>query len=144
MRNLLAFCMLLVVLTSCKDKNQNTPATTTELITANGWALDRITTADKQTISTNRLNASTALIFGLDIQFRDNNIVRASDKVSKQIINAGTWFLVDSDKFVDVNVTGFKGKFEISEISRTKLVLKNKVPVSGVDTDALMEFVPNL
>jgi hypothetical protein len=136
--------MLLVALTACKDKNQNTPATTTELITANGWALDRITTADKQTISTNRLNASTALIFGLDIQFRDNNIVRASDKVSKQIINAGTWFLVDSDKFVDVNVTGFKGKFEISEISRTKLVLKNKVPVSGVDTDALMEFVPNL
>lgn len=144
MKKLLFACLILVSFASCKDKDNNKPVDTNELITANGWALDRITTTDKQTISTNRLNASTALIFGLDIQFRDNNIVRASDKVSKQIINAGTWYLIENNKSIDVNVTGFKGKFEISEISKTKLILKNKVPVSGVETDALMEFIPNI
>lgn len=144
MKKIFALVILSVAFWGCKDKNNNNPASTTELITANGWALDRITSVDKQPISSSKLNASTILIYGLDIQFKDNNIVRAADKVSKQIINAGTWFLVDSEKAVNVDVTGFKGKFDIVEITRTKLILKNRVPVSGTDTDAYMEFIPNL
>ena len=65
-------------------------------------------------------------------------------KYSKQIINAGTWTFIESDTKIDVNVTGFSGKFEVVELTTTKLVLRNKIPVSGVDTDGNMEFVPSL
>jgi hypothetical protein len=95
-------------------------------------------------VAGNKLNTSTNLIFALDIQFKENNVVRASDKVSKQILNAGTWTFVENDTKVDVNVTGFKGVFGVVELTNNKLVLRNKVPISGVDTDANMEFVPSI
>ncbi|MFN8356240.1 MAG: hypothetical protein U0Y10_17415 [Spirosomataceae bacterium] len=139
---LLAFAS--VLLFNCKGDDSPSAQTRTELIKASGWQLSRITTTDGQTVANSKLNASTLIIYALDIQFKDNNVVRAADKVSKQIINAGTWTFIESDTKIDVNVTGFSGKFEVVELTTTKLVLRNKIPVSGVDTDGNMEFVPSL
>lgn len=142
--SLLAFAILSIFLLNCKGKDTPVAQTRTELIKASNWTLSRIATTDGQTVAGNKLNTSTLIIFALDIQFKDNNVVRAADKVSKQIINAGTWAFVENDTKVDVNVTGFKGVFGVVELTNNKLILRNKVPISGVDTDANMEFVPSI
>lgn len=136
--------VLSVFLMNCKGSDTPGVQTRNELIKATNWQLSRITTTDGQTIAGNKLNTSTNLIFALDIQFKENNVVRAADKVSKQILNAGTWAFVENDTKVDVNVTGFKGVFGVVELTNNKLILRNKVPISGVDTDANMEFVPSI
>lgn len=140
----LVLVVLSIFLMNCKGTDTPSVQTRTELIKASNWQLSRITTTDGQTVAGNKLNTSTNLIFALDIQFKENNVVRASDKVSKQILNAGTWSFVENDTKVDVNVTGFKGVFGVVELTNNKLVLRNKVPISGVDTDANMEFVPSI
>ncbi len=78
------------------------------------------------------------------MQFRGNNTVRALDRTSKQIINGGTWKLTVDSKSMDVEVTQFSGNFPLVELSRTKLVLRQRAPVDKKDADINLEFDPSL
>lgn len=148
LRFLLIALLLSGSLTSCKSEGGTTPAPTTgsqtELLVANNWRTSRVSTPDGQSISRNRLNLSTQVLFDLDMQFRANGTVRAIDYTSKQIINGGTWKLATDSKSMDVDVTGFKGNFPIVELSRTKLILRQRAPVDGKDADINLEFDPSL
>ena len=147
-RFLLVSLLFVGTLAGCKKDNGTTPAPTassqTDLLVANNWLMSRVATPDGQSISTNRLNLATQVLYQLDMQFRADNTVRAIDHTSKQIINGGTWKLAADNKSMDVVVTGFNGNFPIVELSRTKLILRQRAPVDGKTTDINLEFDPSL
>lgn len=141
---LFAFALLTVVGAAC-DRNTNpTPGTDqkAEILKSTGWKLDRVTTPGGQTINSTRLSRETQAIFEVNVEFRNPDITRAVDRVTKQVLNGGTWYLRENETILDVNVTGFKGKFQVVEISRTKLVIRNQIPVDGTTQDANLEFSP--
>lgn len=148
LRFLLISLLYVGTLTGCKKDNGTTPAPTTasqtELLVANNWLISRVSTPDGQTLNPTRLNTVTQVLFGLNMQFRSDNTVRAVDRTSKQIINGGTWKLATDSRSMDVDVTGFKGNFPIVDLSRTKLILRQRTPVDGKDADINLEFDPSL
>ena len=96
-------------------------------------------------MSQNQLNSQAQALFGLDYEFRNDNVTRAKDRITKQILNAGTWYLINSNQVLDIDILGFKGQFKLVEISKTKLVLQaenNKMISAGQFVN--MEFVPAL
>ena len=148
LRFLLAFLLLTSLLIGCKKDGGITPAPTnssqTELLVANNWQTTRVSTPDGQTINPNRLNLTTQSLFSLDMQFRANGTVRAIDRTSKQIINGGTWTLATDSKSIDVDVVDFKNNFPLVELSRAKLILRQRAPVDGKYADINLEFDPTL
>lgn len=145
LKRFLPFVLLLGVVATACDRDNPTPTGTddkAQLLKSTLWKLDRVATPDNQTISPGRLNVETQAVFRVNIEFRDPDITRAIDQDSKQVLNGGTWKLAENNTILDVDVTGFKGKFKLAELSRTKLVLGNSIPVDGQFREANMEFSP--
>jgi len=144
MRNLFIVLSLLLVFVSCnKDKvKPEDNLTTSELLSRNAWKLDRYTDVFGKTISDGSLNASAIVLYQMLFEFRDNQETRAIEKVSKTIINRGTWSLVDNEKVLDINIVGFQGKFKIVLLQKGKLTLRASTGnfLSGVGTELNMEF----
>ncbi|MCK8493745.1 MULTISPECIES: hypothetical protein [Spirosoma] len=138
---------LLAFLFNCKKDNSSpepTAASQTELLVANKWLLDRVSNTNDQTISVGQMGTNTLVLFELDMQFRSDGTVRAINRLTSQIPNGGTWKLAPDFKSMDVDVNGFKGNFPIVELTRTKLTLRQRAPVSGVESDINLEFKPSL
>ncbi len=138
---------LLAFLFNCKKDNSSpepTAASQTELLVANKWLLDRVSNTNDQTISVGQMGTNTLFLFELDMQFRSDGTVRAINRLTSQIPNGGTWKLAPDFKSMDVDVNGFKGNFPIVELTRTKLTLRQRAPVSGVESDINLEFKPSL
>ena len=145
MRSLLCLvCFGFIYLAGCK-KNEAVPVTSadrSEVLIANKWRMERITTVDGTAIPVNQLGVSALALNYVDIQFTDANIARAIDRSTKQVINAGSWKLTSDSQGLDVDVTGFKGIFPIIDLSRTRLILRQNTTVNGTKTDVNLEFVP--
>jgi len=142
MKNSLFLFVALFVFACKKDEPVTEP---TKIISANFWKLDRFSDTDGKTLSQNQLNSQAQALFGLDYEFRDDNVTRAKDRITKQILNAGTWYLLDANQTLDIDILGFKGKFKVIEISKSKLVLQaenNKMISAGQFVN--MEFLPAL
>lgn len=142
MKNILFLFVALFVFACKKDQTVTEP---TQIISANFWKLDRFADTDGKTLSQNQLNSQAQALFGLDYEFRDDNVTRAKDRITKQILNAGTWYLLDANQTLDIDILGFKGKFKVIEISKSKLVLQaenNKMISAGQFVN--MEFLPAL
>lgn len=139
--------IVLGTLTHCK-KTDDTILTTgsqTDLLIANNWRTVRVTNLDGVEINRSRLNLSTQVLYDLNMQFRNNGTVRALDpRQSNSVINAGTWTLSTDNQSIDVVVTGFSGNFPIVQLSKTKLVLRQRAPVDGQNADINLEFEPML
>ncbi|GAA4414535.1 hypothetical protein GCM10023187_44170 [Nibrella viscosa] len=133
-----------VLLADCKKKDLDAGGDRAEIMMSTGWKLERVTDTKGQVISQSQLNLATQALYFLEIQFRDNNTTRALDRVTRQVVNGGTWYLVENNQALDVEISQFKGRFQIVELSRSKLTLKNKVPVGGTETDAHLEFAPSI
>ncbi|NID12227.1 hypothetical protein [Fibrivirga algicola] len=143
----LAFVLFMsfVGLVSCKkDDEVQTTAVRSELLVANNWRLSRITDQKGDVIAVNRLGVSALALNFADIQFTDKNVARAIDRSTKQIINGGTWYLVQNNAALDINVTGFAGIFPILELTRTKLTIQQTTTVDGQKTDVNLEFAPSI
>nr|ARK12616.1 hypothetical protein A6C57_21010 [Fibrella sp. ES10-3-2-2] len=137
--------MSFVGLVSCKkDDEVQTTAVRSELLVANNWRLSRITDQKGDVIAVNRLGVSALALNFADIQFTDKNVARAIDRSTKQIINGGTWYLVQNNAALDINVTGFAGIFPILELTRTKLTIQQTTTVDGQKTDVNLEFAPSI
>lgn len=142
MKNTLFLFVALFIFACKKDETVTEP---TKIISANFWKLDRFADTDGKTLSQNQLNSQAQALFGLDYEFRDDNVTRAKDRITKQILNAGTWYLLDANQTLDIDILGFKGKFKVVEISKSKLVLQaenNKMISAGQFVN--MEFLPAL
>jgi hypothetical protein len=139
------FILLFTALTSCKkDDSGQEVAARADLLVANSWRLARITDTSNNAIAVNRLGVGALALNFADIQFTDKNIARAIDRSTKQIINGGTWYLVQNNEALDINVTGFTGIFPIISLTRTKLIIRQNTTVDGQKTDVNLEFAPSI
>ena len=154
MRPLTRYLLLFFVIgliTQCKRITTPDPtapvtaATQTELLVANTWKIDRVTDIDGKAIGQSQLGLETVALFFLNMQFTNTNIVRAIDRTTKQIRNAGDWALVNENKAIDVKVTGFKGVFKLVELTKKSLILQqDQVQVNGIKQVANLIFVPSI
>nr|WP_299422275.1 hypothetical protein [uncultured Emticicia sp.] len=127
---------------SCK-KSAVAVAEPSKVLSANFWKLDRFTDIEGKTLSQNQLNSQAQALFGLDYEFRNDNVTRAKDRITKQILNAGTWYLISNNQVLDIDILGFKGQFKVIEISKAKIILQaenNKMISAGQFVN--MEFLP--
>lgn len=142
---LFAFGVLLSVLfVSCREKinpdSNNSPME--QRLVSKPWRLIDITDASDRSIPANQLNFETRAIYLFDIQFFSNNVTKAIDRVSRQVVNGGTWYLIDDNRVMDIEVSQFKGKFELKSLTTTRMILINDVPVNGVNQRAQLVFEP--
>ncbi len=122
-----------------------TAVSQTELLVANIWQIDRVTDTSGKTIGKSQLGLETFALFDLYMQFTNTNIVRATDRTTKQIRNAGDWTLVNENKAINVKVTGFNGVFKLVELSKSSLILQqDQVQVNGTKQVANLVFVPSI
>ena len=143
-------CSMLLLLSvfffvSCKRDTQLSPASAEALLKSNAWKVDRI--VDIKTnlaIPPSILPIEAAALFAVDIQFKENNKTVAIDRVSKQPINGGTWFLLDQNQTLDIDVSQLKGKFPLKELSSSKMILNYKINAFGGNYDVFLELVPSL
>ena len=143
MKHLIFSIVLIFFALACKDSG--TTDESTKIITSNYWKLDRFTDISGRTLSQNELNSQAQGIFGFDFEFRDDNVTRGRDRVTKQIVNAGTWYLKSENKILDIQIIGFGGEFKVLELSKSKLVLQaeNNKFIS-VGSTINLELVPSL
>lgn len=137
-------CLLMGLTVACDKDTKTDPQETDKgkVLVTNPWRLVGITDASGKAIPQNQLNIETQAIYLFDIQFFDNNVTKALDRTSKQVVNGGTWYLIENNEILDVEVSQFKGKFPIKELSRSKMTLSNTVPVNGVNQEARLVFEP--
>ena len=144
--NLVAVFVILFSLGSCGSKDNDDsvkPAEKSKILVNYPWRMSEVTDLSGKTIAPSSLNEQTKQIATyMDIQFLANNVTKALDQNSSQVINGGTWYLVDNDATLDIAVTGFSGKFGVVELSNNKLKLKSTMPVNGVDAETIMVFNP--
>jgi len=141
MKNLLLIGFVFFAI-SCK-KSAVAVAEPSKVLSANFWKLDRFTDIEGKTLSQNQLNSQAQALFGLDYEFRNDNVTRAKDRITKQILNAGTWYLISNNQVLDIDILGFKGQFKVIEISKAKIILQaenNKMISAGQFVK--MEFLP--
>ena len=144
------FALLLLVpaLTNCKKNSEPAPVTTesqTTLLVSNTWVIKQISDVNGKPYTDGQLSLTTLAVKSLDFQFKSDNTVRASDSVTKQIKNGGTWYLIENNTSLDVNVTGFSGKFPVVELTKTKLTLRQVDKINGApNTPINLEFVPSI
>ncbi len=143
MKNIALFLFVMCAGLACrKTEVVSEPS---QIIISNSWKLDRFTDVDGKTLSQNQLNSQAQALFGLDFEFRGDNVTRARDRISKQILNGGTWYLADANQNLDIDINGFKGKFKVIQLVKGKMILQaenNKMISAGEFVK--MEFIPAL
>ncbi len=143
--NLYILSAFLMIFTVACDKDTKTDpqvADKGKVLITNPWRLLNVTDASGKAIPSNQLNIETQAIYLFDIQFFDNNVTKALDRTSKQVVNGGTWYLIENNEILDIEVSQFKGKFPIKELSRSRMTLGNTVLVNGVTQEAHLVFEP--
>ena len=146
-KSLLLAAIVLLLITACgkesTDPQKPGNATTKDkVLITNPWRLVNVTDAAGKAIPQNQLGLETLAIYLFDIQFFDNNVTKAIDRTSRQVVNGGTWYLKENDQILDIEVNAFQGKFGIKELSRAKMTLNNQIPVNGVSQSANLVFEP--
>ncbi len=145
MKKLFFVITLVSFVFACKEKKEEPVNASAKILTANYWKLDRFTDPNGRTLANNELNSQAQAIFTFDFEFRSDNVTRGRDRASKQIVNAGSWYLKSNDKVLDIQIIGFGGEFKILELSNTKMILQaeNNKFIQSTSTVNL-ELVPSL
>ena len=143
--NLLSALTFLFLLNSCGDKDNNVTPQPTEkdkILVNYPWKMTNVTDLSGKVIGTEKLNQQTKLIPLMEIQFVTGNKVYAKGATDSQVINGGTWYLIENTKVLDIDISGFAGKFGVEELTNSKMRLKSTMPVGGVDQETIMVFDP--
>lgn len=144
--NLVAVFVILFSLGSCGSKDNDDSVKPTEkskILVNYPWRMSSVTDLNGKAIPDNLLSTDTKSIGTyMDIQFLSNNVTKALEQKTSQVINGGTWYLIDNDATLDIVITGFSGKFGVVELTNSKLRLQSSMPVDGVATQTIMVFQP--
>lgn len=144
--NSLILLFLVVFVFSCKKKDNDvepSPTGRAAVLVNYPWRLTSVTDVSGKAIPENQLSNETKFIYLVDIAFTADNKVKAFESSgSQQVVNGGTWYLIEENTSLDIAVAVIKGKFPIVELSSSKMTLRMKVPVNGVEQDANMTFGP--
>lgn len=144
MKKVLIIAFVTFISLACKeDKVEPTNLSQSELLSLNGWQLSRYTDPNGKTLTNAELNIAAVALYGLQFEFRTDKETRAVDKLTKNILNRGTWDLLSQETVLDINITSFKGQFKIITLSKGKLTLQASTGnfLSGVGSEINMEFV---
>ena len=136
---------ILFLLSSCGDKDNNGTVQETEkdkILINYPWKMASVTDLAGNTISPEKLNFQSQSLPSMEIEFVAGNKVYAKGVNDSQVINGGTWYLTDNLTILDIDISGFAGKFGIEELTNSKMRLKSTMPVSGVDQETIMVFNP--
>ena len=138
MKKVLIIAFVTFISLACKkDKVEPTNLSQSELLSLNSWQLNG------KTLTNAELNIAAIALYGLQFEFRADKETRAVDKITKNIINRGTWELLTGNTVLDINITSFKGQFKIVTLSKGKLTLQASTGnfLSGVGSEINMEFI---
>lgn len=141
MKKVFLFILTAVVVFACgKNNDPEAQKTTVELITQNGWTLEKMTDKDGKVLT----NSAADLLFKMTFEFRSNGEARAYEKANKLIVDRGTWALTDNETAVDVDIKSLKTpiKFKIMAITSSKLTLQAPTGnfLTGVGEAINLEF----
>jgi len=142
---LIPVLLLLFLVSSCKDKDNNATPQPTEMgkILVNyPWNMKNVTDLSGKIIAENQLDVVARGLPTMNIEFQTGNKVFARGVSDPQVVNGGTWYIIEEGKALDIDVSMIKGAFYIEELSNTKMRLRRKMPVGGVEQDAIMVFEP--
>ncbi|HEV7349477.1 hypothetical protein [Telluribacter sp.] len=146
MNRLLTYLSVLAfffVMAGCNEGSNPGPTQSKDkILVSSPWRLKSVTDPSGKAIPQNQLSFETQAIYMFDIQFFDNNVTKALDRVSRQVVNGGTWYLKDNSQTLDIEVSQFKGLFGVVELSRTKMTLKQRFSIGGVEQEAYLVFEP--
>ena len=143
--SLLPALVILFLLNSCKDKDNNGTVQPTEkdkILVSYPWKMVMVTDLSGNTIAADKLNAQTQAFPSMEFQFVTGSKVYARGVNDSQVINGGTWYLVEDSKMLNIDISGFAGKFGVEELTNSKMRLRSTMPVSGVDQETIMVFNP--
>lgn len=141
-------CVFLFAI-ACATDEEPTPdnsLTKEELLTRQPWRVSRYSKSDNSVIADNQLSIQAVIIRGLQFEFRLDGRVFGIDRVTKQVINQGTWRFLPDNTTLDIQVTGFSGEFVLRSLTRDGLILATSTDgfVTGVGDTILLEFIPVL
>jgi hypothetical protein len=143
MKKVLIIAFVVFISFACKkDKVEPSNLSQAELLSLNSWQLSRYTDKNGKTLSNSELNISAVALYGLQFEFRSDKETRAVDKITKSILNRGTWNLLSGETVLDIDISSFKGQFKIITLSKGKLTLQASTGnfLSGVGSEINMEF----
>jgi hypothetical protein len=143
MKKVLIIAFVVFISFACKkDKVEPSNLSQAELLSLNSWQLGRYADTNGKTLSNSELNISAVALYGLQFEFRADKETRAVDKITKSILNRGTWNLLSGETVLDIDISSFKGQFKIITLSKGKLTLQASTGnfLSGVGSEINMEF----
>ncbi len=144
MKKVLIIAFVTFISLACKEDNvEPTNLSQSELLSLNSWQLSRYTDTKGKTLTNAELNIAAVALYSLQFEFRTDKETRAVDKLTKNILNRGTWDLLSQETVLDINITSFKGQFKIITLSKGKLTLQASTGnfLSGVGSEINMEFI---
>jgi hypothetical protein len=137
--------LLTVVLVSCdREKNGPTLEKTVSILTTNPWKVEKITDLNGNVINTALLPDEVKRFFGVNIQFYDDKTVKAIDPIARNVVNGGSWDLLDNEKTLDIDIKDFKGTYPINKLERSRMSLRHSTIFNGLSFDVYLELVPAL
>lgn len=147
-KNILPLFLCFFLLFSCitDEATPENSFTKEELLTRQPWRVSRYSKPDNSVIADNQLSIQAVIIRGLQFEFRLDGRVFGIDRVTKQVINQGTWRFLPDNTTLDIQVTGFSGEFALRSLTRDGLILSTSTDgfVTGVGDTILLEFIPIL
>lgn len=139
---LLTFCFV-----SCNRENSGTtptPEKTISILITNPWKVEKITDLNGNVINKSLLPTQAQGFFGTNIQFYEDKTVKAIDPVARQVLNGGSWNLLDNEKTLDIDIKDFKGTYPINKLERSRMSLRHTTLYQGLSFDVYLELVPAL
>ncbi|MFN8348706.1 MAG: hypothetical protein U0X91_27145 [Spirosomataceae bacterium] len=149
MKPLTVLCLFLLAFVgvSCDRTNNGTtptPGQTVSILTTNPWKVEKITDLNGNTINKELLPLSAQAFFGANIQFYEDKTVKAIDPVARQVLNGGSWSLLENEKILDIDIKDFKGTYPINKLERSRMSLRHSTVFNGLTFDVYLELVPAL
>lgn len=139
--------LLTVVLGSCDRANNGatpTPEKLISILTTNPWKVEKITDLNGNVINTALLPDDAKKFFGANIQFYEDKTVKAIDPIARDVLNGGSWNLLDNEKTLDIDIIDFKGTYPINKLERSRMSLRHSTVYKGITFDVYLELVPAL
>ncbi len=144
MKKFLSIFLITGLLFACKDKGGDVGPKKTfkELISLNGWKLDRFSQPTGEPITNNELNTTAILLYAMKFEFRADGEVRGIDKTSGAIIDKGVWRFIDKETSVNVQLTALNYDFRVISLTTGKMTLQAPTGnfLSGVGEQINLEF----
>ncbi len=139
--------LLTFFLVSCDRENNGTtptPEKTISILTTNPWKVEKVTDLNGNVINTSALPDDAKKFFGVNIQFYDDKTVKAIDPVARNVVNGGSWDLLDNEKTLDIDIKDFKGTYPINKLERARMSLRHTTVFNGLSFNVYLELVPAL